>query len=245
MEPNPIEMNPVEQSPLNKHLIPIAIVVAGGLVAAAIYFGGSVQQPITTNQQVDSAEIDISPVTDKDHIVGSRNAPIVIVEYSDTECPFCKNFHNTMKEVVSVYGGQVAWVYRHFPIAQLHAKAAKEAEATECANELGGNQGFWNFTNKLFETTNSNDSLDPSELPKIALAVGLDVNAFNTCLSSGRYKEFITKSIEEAIKSGARGTPYSVIIAKDGRKDTINGALPLEHADPTRSVKAKIDALLK
>ena len=230
----------MEQSPLNKHLIPLAIVVAGGLVAGAIYFGGST--PSTSSGQATNTtntKIDIAPVTEKDHIVGSRNADLVIVEYSDTECPFCKNFHKTMKEVMSTYSGQVAWVYRHFPIAQLHSKASKEAEATECANELGGNQAFWKYTDKLFETTNSNDSLDPGELPKIASAVGLDVTAFNTCLSSGKYIEFVKKSVEEAVKAGARGTPYSIIIAKNGQKVTINGAEPLA------SIKTKIDALLK
>ncbi len=111
--------------------------------------------------------------------------------------------------------------------------------ATECANELGGNQTFWNYINRLFETTNSNDSFNPAELPKIAQVVGLDVAAFNTCLSSGRYTEFIKKSVEEAVKAGALGTPYSVIISKDGTKTIINGAEPLD------MVKGKIDALLK
>ena len=228
----------MEQTPQNKFLIPLAIVVAGVLVSAAIYFGGSTVSPVAGGED-ELKEIEIPTVTETDHIVGSRNANLVIVEYSDTECPFCKVFHNTMKEVVSTYEGEVAWVYRHFPIAQLHAKATKEAEATECAAELGGNQGFWNYINKVFDTTNSNDSLDPAELPKIATAVGLDATAFNACLSSGRHAEFIKKSVEEAVKAGARGTPYSVIIAKDGTKVVINGA------EPIAMVKAKIDALLK
>ena len=144
-----------------------------------------------------------------------------------------------MKEVVRAYGDQVAWVYRHFPIAQLHARATKEAEATECANELGGNQVFWNYIDKVFETTRSNDSLDPAELPKIAKAVGLNETAFNTCLSSGKYSEFIKNSIAEGVKAGALGTPYSVIVARDGRQVVINGS------EPIANVKAKIDGLLK
>ena len=137
------------------------------------------------------------------------------------------------------YDGQVAWVYRHFPIVQLHSKAPKEAEATECSAELGGNQGFWNYLDKLMETTNSNNSLDPSELPQIASSVGLDVAVFNECLSSGKYAEFVKTSVEEAVKAGARGTPHSIIIAQDGRKILINGA------EPIATVKLKIDSLLK
>jgi len=231
----------MEQNSQNSFLIPLAIVVAGGFVAAAIYFGtgsgGSPTATINTNNQ--NAEIDLVPPAEKDHIIGSRNADLVIVEYSDTECPFCKTFHNTMHQIVRDYDGKVAWVYRHFPIAQLHSKAIKESEATECAAELGGNQVFWEYLDKIFETTNSNDSLDPSELPKIAAAVGLDVNAFNTCLSSGRHTELVKKSVEEAIKAGALGTPYSVIVTQDGQKVLINGA------EPIAMVKAKIDALFK
>ncbi|MDO8565120.1 MAG: thioredoxin domain-containing protein [bacterium] len=221
----------------NKFLVPLAIIVAGGLVAGAIYFGGA--NPSTSSGQATNTEIDIAPVGDKDHILGSRNAEFVIVEYSDTECPFCKVFHNTMKEVMRTYGTQVAWVYRQLPIPQLHARAMKEAEATECAAELGGNQVFWNYLDAVFEKTNSNDSLDPAELPKIAAAVGLNVEAFNECLASDRHQVGIEASIAEAAKAGARGTPYSVILSKDGKKTVINGAEPLAN------VKIKIDSLLK
>lgn len=230
----------MEQNSQNSYLIPLAIIVAGGFVAAAVYFGTGSSGPTTAiNTDNQNIEIDLVPVTERDHIIGSRNAALVIVEYSDTECPFCKSFQNTMKEIVQTYDGEVAWVYRHFPIAQLHTKAAKESEATECAAELGGNQAFWKYIDKIFETTSSNDSLDPSELPRIATAIGLDVTAFNTCLSSGRHAELVKKSVEEAIKAGALGTPYSVIVTKDGKKVVINGA------EPIAMVKAKIDALLK
>lgn len=227
----------------NKLLLPVSIIIAGALIGGALYFSNK-NKNVAVNSgdpqgQVAGDSAQIKPVDNEDHIIGSKNADLVIVEYSDTECPFCKSFHSTMKEVVTTYEGRVAWVYRQFPIAQLHSRAIKEAEATECAAELGGNQGFWNYVDKVFETTNSNDSLDPAELPKIAVAVGLEEAAFNECLSSGKYSEFINKSVEEAIVAGARGTPYSVIISKSGEKVVINGA------EPIASVKAKIDALLK
>ena len=231
----------MEPNQQNTFTIPLAIIVAGGLVAAAIYFGvgSSNPTPIANNTDTQAVDINLVSVTEKDHIIGDKNAELVIVEYSDTECPFCKTFHKTMKEVVQNYDGKVAWVYRHFPIAQLHSKASKEAEATECAAELGGNQVFWKYLDKIFETTNSNNSLDPNELPKIATAIGLDGNAFNACLSSSRYAELVKKSVEEAIKAGALGTPYSVIVTRDGQKILINGAEPLT------MVKPKIDGLLK
>src|SRR3989344_4571355 len=141
----------MEQNPLNRQLVPLAIVVAGGLIASAIYFGGGSAGPTASRVENPSInEIDMASVTEKDHILGARSAALVIVEYSDTECPFCKIFHTTMQQVVRDYDGQVSWVYRHFPIAQLHPKASKEAEATECAAELGGNQAFWKYIDRLF-----------------------------------------------------------------------------------------------
>ena len=226
----------------NKQLVPVAIVIAGALIAAAIYFGGdksAVANPKDNPSNSPTNNVDLPKVTDRDHIRGDKNAPVVIVEYSDTECPFCKVFHSTMKQILTNNKGKVAWVYRHFPIAELHERAMKESEALECAAELGGNTGFWNYTDRLYEVTNSNDSLDPGELPKIAQFVGLDVGAFNACLSSGKYVEAINKSVDEAIKAGARGTPYSVMVAKNGEKALINGA------EPISSIQAKIDSLLK
>ncbi len=220
-------------------LVPFAIVIAGALIAFAIYMTSS-SNPKSQKIVEDDTPVEIPAVTDRDHLRGNPDAEIVIVEYSDTECPFCKVFHNTMLEVMGAYeDSEVAWVYRHFPIPQLHAKATKEAEATECATELGGQQIFWRYLDQIFERTESNDSLDPAELPKIAGDLGLDTASFNTCLSSGRYTDFIKKSIEEAVKIGARGTPYSVIVGKDGKQMVINGA------EPYASVKAKIDSLLR
>ncbi len=230
-------MEPTQTAETNKFLVPFAIVVAGALIAGAIY-AGDAKRPTADNQQP-AGEVKIVPISEKDHYLGSRSAKVVIVEYSDTECPFCKVYHNTMNEVMKSYAGEVGWVYRHLPIPQLHALAMKEAEATECAAEQGGNTVFWQYLDKIFETTNSNDSLDPALLPVFAKNLGLDEAAFNTCLSSGKYTEAVKKSAAEGFASGARGTPFSIIM-KDGKQvGTINGAEPLA------SVKAKLDALLK
>lgn len=225
--------------------VPIAIVIAGALIGGSLYYSNmkiSGQPVVKTVELNTSGTTDnMRPVSADDHILGNPNAELIIVEYSDTECPFCKQFHVTLKRVMTDYGasGKVAWVYRHFPIDQLHAKARKEAEATECASELGGSQKFWEFTDLLYATTNSNDSLPPSELPKIAGKVGLNVTEFNKCLASGRYADKVEADYQDAVKAGGRGTPNSIVVAKDGTKTVIQGAQSYE------SVKAIIDALLK
>ncbi len=105
------------------------------------------------NEEVGSVETKLKPVNPDDHIIGNINAKIIIVEYSDLDCPFCKTFHKTMHRVVKDMNGDVAWVYRHYPIPQLHPNAFQKAEATECAWEQGGNDAFWKYTDKVFEIT--------------------------------------------------------------------------------------------
>ncbi len=225
-------------------MIPGAIVLAGMLVAGAIFFTqGKSENAAAVGKAAGEkpAEITVRPVDSTDHILGNPNAELVIVEYSDTECPFCKNFHMTMRQVIDEYGknGKVAWVYRHFPLVQLHSKAPKEAEATECAADIGGKTKFWDYINRLFELTPSNDGLDPAKLPLIAKEVGIDQKQFETCLSSGKFTAAVQKSYEEAVAAGARGTPYSIIITKSGDK------MPIDGAEPHASLKAIIDSLLK
>ena len=216
--------------------IPIAIVIAGAIIGGALIIGlrepeGSAGAREPQGAQQPSGDLEaMSPITDDDHIRGDPNAPVKIVEYSDTECPFCKRFHETMNQIMSEYGesGKVAWVYRHYPLDALHKKADKEAEALECAEELGGNDAFWRYADRLFEVTPSNDGLDPADLPKIAQFVGLDVKKFNACLSSGKYAEHVEEDTQNAQATGGNGTPWSIIVAPNGKKYPLSGAQPYE-----------------
>lgn len=181
----------------------------------------------------------IKPIGSDDHIRGDINAPVKIVEFSDTECPFCKNFHITLKKIISDYNGQVAWVYRHFPIDSLHPKARKEAEATECAAELGGNETFWIYLDRLFEITPSNNQLELDKLNEIANSIRLKESDFKLCVDSGKYADKISQNISDGMNVGVSGTPHSIVIAPNGKKFEIRGAQPYE------AVKAIIDKALK
>ena len=123
----------------------------------------------------------IPKVTKDDHIRGSMDADLVLVEYSDYECPFCKSFHPTMKQVIQEYGNKVAWVYRHYPLS-FHQNAQKEAEASECVTELGGNDAFWKYTDLIFERTESNGTgFEIKDLKPLVEELGLDGNKFQQC----------------------------------------------------------------
>lgn len=225
--------------------VPTAIIIAGALIALALIItsSGKAPQVADTGGQVrdqdQAEEIAIKPVTASDHIRGSIDAPVKIVEFSDLECPFCARFHPTLQQIVEEYNGQVAWIYRHFPLDTLHAKARKEAEATECAAELGGNDGFWAYLDRLFEVTPSNDRLDLTLLPQIAEDVGLDRAQFESCLARGTYAGHIEDDYQDAVASGGTGTPYTVVIAPNGKKFPVSGAQSFE------SIKAIIDLALQ
>lgn len=182
-------------------------------------------------------EIQLPPITDKDWIRGKRDAKIILVGYSDLECPFCKDFHATLARLIKEYSNDAAWVYRHFPLTR-HPKAPKEAEAAECAGELGGNDKFWAFTERLFEITPSNNGLDLAQLPQIAQDVGLNRNKFQECLDSGRHAAKVQNQTNEALAAGGNGTPYTVILY-DNQKIPINGVVPYEQ------LKSFVDSALK
>jgi len=228
-----------KQSKFEDLSIPLSIVFAGVLIAGAIIFSdpksdGGARAGIVNNQdqeETTGVPADVLAITQEDHVLGNPGADVVIIEYSDTECPYCKRFHTTMLQVMENYGksGSVAWVYRHWPLDQLHPKARKEAEALECAGELGGNDAFWKYTDRIFEITPGNNGLDESQLPLVAEFVGLDVGAFNACLSSGKYAARIEKDFESGVLAGVRGTPFSVVYnRKTGKQLPINGALTYE-----------------
>jgi protein-disulfide isomerase len=166
------------------------------------------------------------PVDKDDHIRGSTNAQVKLVEFADFECPFCKKLHMTMKELMKEYEteGKVAWVYRHAFSDQLHKKARQEAEASECANELRGNDGFWKYTDRIFEITPSDDRLDLSLLPQIAKEIGFDESEFNSCLVSRRHQQRVAQDLSDAMTAGASGTPYVVIVGPNNKRYDFSGA---------------------
>jgi protein-disulfide isomerase len=220
------------------------LIVVAGSKGGRVLGSGSGLNPSSTSSgstPTDSGsapqDIRLKEVTSEDHIRGDVNAPITLVEYSDLECPFCKRFHPTMQRLISEYKGKVRWVYRHFPLTSLHSKAIKEAEATECAAEQGK---FWEYTDRLFEVTPSNDGLPLEDLPKIARDVGVkNITQFQKCLDSGKYAQKVNDHYNDATQAGGQGTPYTVVIDSKDNKIPISGAFPYE------DVKNIVDGLLK
>ena len=164
-----------------------------------------------------------------DHIRGNAKAIISIIEYSDFECPFCQRHHPTMQQVLKEYGDDVNWVYRHFPLG-FHQNAEPAALASECANEFGGNDGFWKFTDLIFEKG--------FDFAAHAKELGFDAAKFDDCVKSGKYKQHVQDDMSGGSGAGVDGTPGNIVLNnKTGKAELVSGAQPLAN------FKAAIDRL--
>ena len=216
---------------------PGAIILAGVIIAVAILFanGYGEAKPLavndaddliaiedTENTAANSQDVTVNPVDENDHIKGPLNAPVIIVEYSDFECPFCGRVHPTLGQVVEEYDGQVAWVYRHLPLSQIHANADAAAQASECVAELGGNDAFWSFADGIFD-----GSIGMVGFAGVKAATGVDLSAVQNCVNSGKYAAEVKKDSADAAGAGGRGTPFAVVIGPDGKTLTVSGAQPI------------------
>jgi protein-disulfide isomerase len=171
---------------------------------------------------------------------GSASAPLVLVEFSDYECPFCiRHFTQTMPELERDYiaTGKLRYVFMDFPIDQLHPGALKGHEAARC----GGEQGkFWEMHQRLFTPAGTHG---PDRLKALASQVGLDRAKFDACLDSGKMQAPVRASVDRASQLGADGTPQMYLGVADANGSfriirSIRGAVPYTQ------IKGIIDELL-
>lgn len=174
-------------------------------VAVAAPAAGSPQQP--SGQIVEAPQPTQSPYTRYDiptdgyPSLGPDNAKIVIVEFSDYQCPFCRRFHDdTYQALLDAYPGQIRFVYRNLPLTSIHPSAMPAAVASLCANDQ---DAYWDFHEKLF----SSETLDEATYIQYAIDLGLDMKTFTTCLSSGKHDDFIKQDMDFSLGMGVQSTP--------------------------------------
>lgn len=156
--------------------------------------------------------------------LGPREAPIVIVEFADFQCPYCRRFHEeTFQLLMDAYPGKIRFVYRNLPLTQIHSEALPAAIASRCANDQ---DAFWKYHNRLF----SNELLGENIYIQYAADLGLDTAAFKSCIDSGKHEEFIRSDMDFAINLGVQSTPTFFI----------NG-LAIVGAQPLSAFKQLID----
>ena len=152
-----------------------------------------------------------------DPVVGSANAPVTLVEFSDFQCPFCARVMPTLKRLKEAYGDRVRVVWKDFPLTSIHPQAFKAAEGGQCAREQGK---FWEYHDRLFA---NQQALEPESLKKHAADAGLDAAKFSACLDTAKYGDRVQEQMGVGTSLGVASTPAVFV---NGR--LVSGAQPYE-----------------
>lgn len=185
-------------------------------------------QVVTDDTGTQDTQAILSAVTAEDHIYGDiTKAKVVLVEYSDFECPYCQRHQETIQTILDTYGDDIALVYRHFPLTSIHDQAVPAALASECAGAQGK---FFEYMNQLY----TNQATLGDELyTSLASDIGLDVSSFTACYEAQTYGAAVDADLQSGLDAGVDGTPATFV---NGTR--MSGALPFD------SFKQVIDAAL-
>ena len=219
----------------------VAIIICGVIIAAAIVFINRFPGPVTAapaaQQGGQYANVNVPAPSEADHVYGSRTAKIFLIEYSDFQCPFCSRVNPTLKSLVDESDGEIAWIYRHFPLESIHSEARPSAIASECVTAQLGNDGFWIFMDRVFA---NQQSMSAALYSSIAGEMGINPIAYNTCVASGTYDALIDQHSGEAAAAGGTGTPFTVVYG-GGQQVPVSGAVPLNQWQAViNAVKARL-----
>lgn len=230
---------------------PVAILIGSLIISLSIIVGlykfGQTSQDSNPGLTNPDAIYSGRELKDEDFLYGDTSNDIILVEYSDLECPFCKKLHlETMPKVIEKYGDKVGIVYKHFPL-DFHPKAIDEAVAALCVKEISGNAKYYEYMHKIYETTPANNGLDLSLLPSLAKDLGVDTDKFQTCISDEASKaaklDTINTDKNEGVENGVQGTPNILVLKKDG--DRYIKLITIDGARDIKYVSAILDQLVK
>jgi protein-disulfide isomerase len=201
----------------------VAILIGGVLIAGAIVFTNTRSAPATAEvREAPSTATNVRAPQQDEHIIGSASAPLVLIEYTDLQCYYCGQAYPTLKRLVHESNGQIAWVQRHLPLESIHPQARPSALASECVAEQLGNEGFWKFTDDMF---NNQSKMSPQYYEQVATELGADLAKFKSCVASEKYADKVDVDAAEAMQNGGTGTPYTVLYDAQGQTG-VSGALP-------------------
>jgi protein-disulfide isomerase len=141
------------------------------------------------------------PVSEDDHVDGALDAPVVLVEYGDFECPYCGRAYPIVKAAQRQLGDMLALVWRQFPLGESHPHAVRAAEASEAA---GAQRKFWEMHDLLFE---HQGALDDEDLLTYGKSLGLEMTRYAAELANGTYRAKVRSEFRQGVRSGVNGTP--------------------------------------
>lgn len=195
---------------------PMAIILGAVIISSGIVAYGFTKSS-NMNPLILQPNFSGKSISEEKYIDGV-NKKVFFVEYSDSECPYCVQFHPVFEEIQKKYSDKIGIVYRYFPLTQIHKNSSKEAEAIECAGSLGGKEKYFAYIKALFDYKNKNQTtlLPVTGKEDLAKQIGLDVTLFSKCVNDGTFTQYIEDSIKDGVEAGVNGTPTSFVLIKDG-----------------------------
>lgn len=195
---------------------PTAIIVAAIMLSLShVAYGVIIQKKSSSGTFQPFAG---APVTEKDYPTGKVKSDVIVVEYSDTQCPFCAQVQPTMKRLQEEYASKVAFVYRYFPLTSIHPDAFGEAKAVDCVGKLAGGEKRRDYINKIFEykTSQKNMVLKKGDTVTFAKELGVDEQQFTTCVNNPETDAIVNSALQDGVNAGVQGTPASMVLKKKG-----------------------------
>jgi protein-disulfide isomerase len=235
-----VERDPIISAAI---LVVVSILVSGIMISASILYvavsggiainGGATGTDTLAQggtEEMQSAEVTL---LDDDPYIGGEDAQVVMIEFSDYECPFCQRYHlNTYPEIKSTYidSDQIGYVWKDFPLSFHDPLATDQAVAAQCVMRLEGSEKYFEYADKIFNTTETGgNGMDESQLNDLAVEIGVDKADFDACADNDETLAKVEANIEAGAAAGISGTPGFVIgVLEDGvvKGEVVSGALP-------------------
>jgi len=226
---------------------PVSVILGAVIIASSIIAYGFIIRPDSSSGT--ALTFAGKPIDSSDYVEGSTKNDVFVVEYSDTECPYCILASPTLKQLRQEYGDRIAFVYRHFPLTQIHPNARDESRAITCAGIVGGTKKYYEYVDALFgyklplqTQTNPSPQLPAAGKEDLAKGIGLDATQFSACMSNNLAGDIVDASTTDGIAAGVDGTPMTFVLVKN-RKGydivaTVSGAQSYDY------FKAAVDEAL-
>ena len=211
---------------------PSAIILAAVILGASHVTYGAL---LSGNTSTQATMFKGRAIDESDLVTGNSKSKVVVVEYSDTECPYCAQLHPTIKKIQTEYASKVGFVYRYFPLTQIHPHAFEEARAIYCVGSVTGAQKRGDYINDMFnyKTAKQNMVLPEGGKEDLAYNLGVDKVKFKNCMASQESSDAINTSTQDGIAAGVEGTPATFILVSTRKGyeviSFVGGARPYEY----------------
>ena len=189
-----------------------ALVALAALAGAAFYLYNERTARAQYEETNATTSLIARAIAADDHVIGDRKAPLQLIVYSDFSCPFCNNFFSvTLPQLQAQYGSLIVIAYRHLPLTTIHPRAFREAQASECAAQIGGEKAFWGFERAIYAHPDFEQGLSDAQLTDLVRSLGVSAARFVKCLDDGSADVRIRADMTEAAVAGLNYTPTTIL----------------------------------